>query len=127
MKKLLLFLLLGTFSIIGLSSFQSFSKKAILKTEPVLISLGVDGYFGELYFDDTTDQFLSGTVMKEVPNSGGAFRVYTINSVSGNLVRSLLNNQITHFEGNIYGSSANGQLSVTLTLTSNNNAALIAQ
>jgi len=127
MKKLLLFLLLGTFSIIGLSSFQSFSKKAIHKTEPVLISLGVDGYFGELYFDDTTDQFLSGTVMKEVPNSGGAFRVYTINSVSGNLVRSLLNNQITHFEGNIYGSSANGQLSVTLTLTSNNNAALIAQ
>ncbi|WP_025144075.1 hypothetical protein [Pedobacter jeongneungensis] len=127
MKKLLLFLLLGTFSIIGLSSFQSFSKKAIHKTEPVLISLGVDGYFGELYFDDTTDQFLSGTVMKEVPNSGGAFRVYTINSVSGSLVRSLLNNQITHFEGNIYGSSANGQLSVTLTLTSNNNAALIAQ
>lgn len=127
MKKNLLILLLGVFSIAGLSSFQSISKKNLHKTEPVLISLGVDGYFGELYFDDATDQFLNGTVMKEIPNGGGAFRVYTINSVSGNLVRSLLNNQITHFEGNIYGTSGGGTLSVTLTLNSGNNAALIAQ
>ncbi|MGN7989191.1 hypothetical protein ACTJKC_17720 [Pedobacter sp. 22226] len=127
MKKNLLILLLGVFSIAGLSSFQSVSKKNLHKTEPVLISLGVDGYFGELYFDDATDQFLSGSVMKEIPNSGGAFRVYTINSVGGNLVRSLLSNQISHFEGNIYGTSAGGTLSVTLTLNSGNNAALIAQ
>ncbi|TCD27296.1 hypothetical protein EZ456_08835 [Pedobacter psychrodurus] len=127
MKKLLLFLVLGAFSIFGLSSFQSLSKKTVQSNnDPVLIVVNVDGYYGELYFDDATDQFLSGSVSKEIPNGGGAYRMYTINSVSGSLSRSLINNQVTHFDGDIYGTSGTS-FAVTLTLNSSNNAALTAQ
>ncbi|MBE5321261.1 hypothetical protein IM793_19020 [Pedobacter sp. MR2016-19] len=127
MKKLLLLFVLSVFSVVGLSSFEPFSNQTIQRhTEPVLIAVSVDGYSGELYFDDATDQFLSGSVSKAIPNGGGLYRMYTINSVNGNLSRSLINNQITHFDGNIYGSSGSS-FSVTLTLNSSNNSALIAQ
>lgn len=126
MKKLLLFIALSVFSIVGLSSFQSFSTQTIQQnTEPVLIAVNVDGYSGELYFDDATDQFLSGSVSKEIPNGGGLYRMYTINSVSGSLSRSLINNQVTHFDGDIFGTSGSS-FSVTLSLNSSNNAALMA-
>jgi hypothetical protein len=128
MKKLLLFFALSVFSIIGLSSFQPASEKMVqcTKGDPIIIVVNTDGYYGELYFDNATDQFLSGSVSKAIPNGGGAYRMYTINSVSGNLSRSLINNQVTHFDGSIYGTSGSS-FSVTLTLNSSNNAALIEQ
>jgi hypothetical protein len=128
MKKLFLMFVLGVFVVAGLSSFQSFSKKELHNnaTDPILIAVSVDGYEGQLYFDNTTEQFISGSVSKLIPGGGGAYRLYTINSVSGSLAHLIINNQVTHFDGDIYGTSGSS-ISITLTLNSSNNSALMAQ
>lgn len=128
MKKLVLMFVFGLFVVAGLSSFQSFSKKGQSNhtTDPILIAVSTDGYEGQLYFDSSTEQFISGNVSKLIPGSGGAYRLYTINSVSGSLAHLIINHQVTHFDGNIYGTSG-ASISITLTLNSGNNAALMAQ
>jgi len=128
MKKLVLMFVFGLFLVAGLSSFQSLSKKEQPNqtTDPILIAVSTDGYEGQLYFDSSTEQFISGSVSKLIPGSGGAYRLYTINSVSGSLAHLIINHQVTHFDGNIYGTAGSG-FSVTLTLDSSNNAALIAE
>jgi hypothetical protein len=127
MKKLVLFLALGLFTVVGLSSFQSFNSKQTVQskaTTVITVIVSVDGYFGELYFNDATDQFISGQLTKEIPFSGGLYKVGTITSVNGYLSRDLLSGHVTHFDGTVAGYAVYDSTTFDLSLNYGNNAAV---
>lgn len=127
MKKLVLFLAMGLFTVVGLSSFQSSTSKQTVQSKAttiVTVVVSVDGYFGELYFNDATDQFISGQLTKEIPFSGGLYKVCTVTSVDGYLSRDILTGHATHFDGTISGYAAYDSTTFNLSLNYGNNAAI---
>lgn len=117
----------------------SLAIKAQIPSAPansIIVMFGEGGKSGELYFNGDTQTFQGGWISYPVLHGGGLYYMLPVNSVSGQLIGTLLEEpeeiedpipmpisfDFSHFEGTIYYGS--GSEWGNLVLHSGNNAVL---